>query len=99
VEFKILFTPQAVNDLKKIEAYLRKQGAADPAGYRRKLSERPLELAVLPSRGGPMRHDPNVRYLVEGRYLIIYRIVRSQRIVKVLRFWHAARDVLRLRLK
>ena len=97
MEFQVIFTPQAVNDLKKIETYLRKQGAADPAGYRRKLSERPFELATSPSRGGPMHHDPQVRYLIEGRYLIIYRILSRQRIVKVLRFWHAARDVRRLR--
>lgn len=98
MEFQVIFTPQAINDLKRIETYLRNQGTTDPAGYRRKLSERPLELATLPSRGGPLHHDSDVRYLIEGRYLIIYRILTRQRLVKVLCFWQAARDIRRLRL-
>ncbi len=98
MEFRVLFSPQAINDLKKIELYLREQGAADPAGYRRKLFNRPFELITIPWRGGPLRHDPDVRYLIEGSYLIIYRIIAREKMVKVLRYWHSARDVGRLRI-
>jgi plasmid stabilization system protein ParE len=99
VEFKIFFSPQAISDLKVVETYLSKQGANDPAGFRRRLSQRPLEPATFPSRGRRVHRDPDLRYLIEGKHLIIYPILASRPAVKVLRFWHAARDPRRLRLK
>jgi len=33
-----------------------------------------------------------VRKLIEGNYLILYRILPEQSKVRVLRFWHGAQD-------
>jgi hypothetical protein len=41
---------------------------------------------------------PSVRKLIEGNYLILYRILPEQNKVRVLRFWHAARNRARLDL-
>jgi plasmid stabilization system protein ParE len=42
--------------------------------------------------GGRLSKRPGVRKLVEGHYLILYRILPEKNTVRVLRFWHAARD-------
>jgi len=39
-----------------------------------------------------------MRKLVEGNYLIFYRIFPEQKKVRILRFWHAARDSKSLRV-
>lgn len=49
-------------------------------------------LAELPRRGGLFRDRPGVRRLVSAPYLVTYRIDETQRVVYVLRYWHAKRD-------
>lgn len=49
-------------------------------------------LAQLPRRGGQLHARPGVRRLVHESYLVTYGIDETQRVVYVLRFWHAKRD-------
>src|SRR5271165_5064085 len=50
-----------------------------------------------PYRGRSVRRRRNVRRLVHGSCLIVYRISESNRLIEILRFWHGARGVPRLR--
>lgn len=46
--------------------------------------------------GSALRSRPNVRKLVEGKYLIFYRVFSDR--VRILRFWHSARDPKKLKV-
>jgi plasmid stabilization system protein ParE len=46
--------------------------------------------------GSALRKRPKLRKLVEGNYLIIYRVLPNDQI-RVLRFWHAAQSPERLK--
>jgi plasmid stabilization system protein ParE len=43
-------------------------------------------------KGRVVRPKPGVRRLVHGTYLIYYRVEKDPPSVRVLRFWHGARD-------
>jgi len=51
-----------------------------------------LGCGLLPT----LRRRTNVRKLVTGQYLILYRIVQTAKVVEILRFWHGARGTPRL---
>jgi hypothetical protein len=40
---------------------------------------------------GLVRRRRNVRRLVHGSFLIVYRILESNRLIEILRFWHGGR--------
>ncbi len=56
-----------------------------------------LSLNTFPFRGLRLKGYAGVRFLVSGNYLIVYWI-KDRQVVQVLRFWHAARDIRRLRI-
>ena len=55
-------------------------------------------LRKFPERGGLITKRPSVRFVLVHRYLIVYRIDEHSRTVHVLRFWHGARERMRMRL-
>jgi addiction module RelE/StbE family toxin len=98
--FKIVFSPYADRDLEQIVSYVAKDNpvAADKLGQ--KLIDRALSLAVAGNvqMGSRLRNRPDVRKLIEGNYLILYRVFTERNKVRILRFWHAARNPKRLTL-
>jgi plasmid stabilization system protein ParE len=48
-------------------------------------------LADMPEMGPVLPGKGTTRFLPVGSYLIIYRPDERRRIVRILRFWHAAR--------
>ncbi len=57
-----------------------------------------LALGQAPLVGCRIKGFPTVRMTVHGRYLIIYQTDPSQKKLLILRFWHSARDLGKLRL-
>jgi plasmid stabilization system protein ParE len=43
-----------------------------------------------------LKKRPEIRRLVEGRYLILYRVFPDR--VRILRFWHTARNPRKLKV-
>jgi addiction module RelE/StbE family toxin len=98
VGFKVILTQAALNDLKEIVEYISED---DPRAAERLASDlvsRAEALSQMPRRGKAVRVRPGVRRLVRNPYLIVYRIDEAAKMVKVLRFWHGARDPKSLRL-
>jgi toxin ParE1/3/4 len=92
VDFKVVITQAALNDLEEIVDYISRE---DPRAAQRVASDllsRAESLAEMPRRGKAMRARPGVRRLVRNPYLIVYRIDEAAQAVKVLRFWHGARN-------
>ena len=55
-------------------------------------------LRKFPERGGLIAKRPGAWFVLVHRYLIVYRIDEHSRTVRVLRFWHRARERMRMRL-
>jgi toxin ParE1/3/4 len=98
--FKIIFSPYADHDLEQIVSYVAKDNPAAADKLGQKLIDRALSLAVAGNAqmGSRLRNRPDVRKLIEGNYLIFYRVFPERDKVRILRFWHAARNPKRLAL-
>ncbi len=99
--FQVVFSPLAVSDLEQIVRYIARDdpSVAERVGYR--LIQRAWSLAQphVHNSGRALHKRLGVRRLVEGNYLILYRVFAGdQNKVRVLRFWHGARDPKSLRL-
>ncbi|MHA3772355.1 type II toxin-antitoxin system RelE/ParE family toxin [Verrucomicrobiota bacterium sgz303538] len=94
MDFKVIITQAALNDLENIVDYISQD---DPRAAQRvatDLVKRAESLAEMPRRGKSVRARP----LVRNPYLIIYQVDEAAQMVKVLRFWHGAREPRSLRL-
>ena len=54
---------------------------------------------MFPYRHSSCAGQQNIRKVPYASYLIFYKVHETERIVEILRFWHATRDQRRLRLK
>jgi addiction module RelE/StbE family toxin len=92
MDYPVVYTESALNDLHEITAYI----AADNAETANRFSNRLVDLAEslgrMPRKGRPVKGWPGVRVIVLSPYLIFYRFEERTTRVAVLRFWHGARD-------
>ncbi len=93
MDYRVILSRPALRDLSEIARYIAQDNtdAAERIGL--ELVALAESLAVLPRRGGLFQARPGVRRLVRDPYLVTYRIDETQRLVYVLRFWHAKRDL------
>ena len=98
MDYKVILSPLALDDLEQICRYIAENdpGAAERVGMR--LLDQAETLCRLPYRGGSVRRRPGVKKLLVRPYLIFYRVDETQQCVQVLRFWHGAQDSRGLRL-
>lgn len=92
MDYRVILSRPALRDLGEIARYIAQDNpsAAERVGL--DLVSLAESLAVMPRRGGLFRARSGVRRLVSEPYLLTYRIDETQRVVYVLRFWHAKRD-------
>jgi len=95
---KIVFSRYADRDLEGIVRYIARDNAEAAERFGLKLIARAMTLSepATVMIGSALRHRPVVRKLVEGKYLILYRVFPDR--VRILRFWHAARNPKRLKV-
>jgi toxin ParE1/3/4 len=98
VEYEVIITRSALRDLEQIRTYIARDNAAAAEGFGQKLLNEAESLRTFPERGGFVLQRPGARFLVVHPYLIIYRIMEQSRTVKVLRYWHGARERVRMGL-
>ena len=98
--YQVVFTPYASGDLEQIVRYIARDNPDAAQRFGDKLVDRALSLseALVCQSGAWLPKRPGVRKLIEGNYLILYRILPEQNKVRVLRFWHGAQDRTRLDL-
>ena len=91
--FKIIWSPQAIADLDSLTTFIARDnpGAAEKTGWAILNKTRSLESFPLIGRVVPERRKSDVREVFHGPFRIIYRVRRKQRMVEILRVWHAAR--------
>jgi plasmid stabilization system protein ParE len=86
VDFKVLITQTALDDLEEIVNYISQNEAQAAQRVAADLLRKAESLANMPRRRKAIRARPGVRRLVRNPYLIIYRIDEPARAVMVLRF-------------
>ncbi len=97
--YQVIIGRIAQRDLVKIRDYIARENPIAAHSFTEKLVEEAKSLKVFPNRGGYLDGRPGARFTVVGQYLIIYRVVEARGEVRVLSFWHAARERRHLREK
>ncbi len=90
--FRVQVKAEAEEDLIEIWGDIAQHNPIAADNYLKLLGDNIDSLFDMPERGS-LRDDllPNVRVLVEGKYLIFYRV--NGKAVEVLRVLHGARDL------
>lgn len=90
--WKVVIGRVALRDLHRIHDFIACDDPQAAASFCRKLLDRAETLREFPDRGGHLKERPGARFSVVGSYLIIYRVDESTATVRILRFWHGARE-------
>jgi toxin ParE1/3/4 len=91
--FKVILTPQSLDDLREIVTFIAKDNPDRARTYGNELIDRALSVANFPQMGRvvPEIGNPVVREVLHGSYRVIYEIFPDQNVIYTLRFWHATR--------
>ena len=89
--WEVIFSARSRNDLEQIVKYIARDDAVAAERFGLKLVAQAESLVDAPEMGPTLPQKPNTRFFPVGSYLIIYRPEAKQRVVRILRFWHAAR--------
>ena len=91
MDWQVVFSLRSKRDLQGIVEFIARDdpGAAHRFGIT--LIDKAQSLSNAPEMGPILPQKPDTRFFPVGAYLIIYRADVQRRIVRILRFWHAAR--------
>lgn len=87
-----------MRDLEQIRTYIARDNPSAAETFGQKLLDGAESLRTFPERGGLVLQRPDFRFVVVHPYLIIYRIMEQAHTVRVLRYWHGAREQMPMRL-
>ena len=88
---KIIFAPQAIDDLDEVVRHIAKEDAETALRVGNALIDRVAILENFPRIGSPYPKRPGVRKLVSRPYIIFYRANPEAGRVDILRYWHGVR--------
>ena len=90
---KLIYSPEAVEDLVRLRAFISKWNPAAPARIAKDLVARIKNIRDFPEMGVAVQEadDPEaLRDVIFGKYIVRY--VVHARVVAVLRIWHHLED-------
>jgi plasmid stabilization system protein ParE len=93
MDYKIIFSEPAIDDLKQIVRFISQDNQEAGARFGGKLIESVRHLSKFPRLGRvvPEQNDENIREIISKPYRVFYRVKDEAKVVEVIRFWHAAR--------
>jgi plasmid stabilization system protein ParE len=95
VAYQVSIGPVAERDLISIARHIARDNSAAAEQIIAKLLKESRSLANFPNRGGHYKDRPGARFTVVGQYLVVYRVIENTKEVRILRYWHSARERLR----
>ena len=98
MEYEVVIARSALRDLEQIRAYIASDNPMAAQTFALKLLAGAESLRTFPERGGFIAERPGARFVIVSPYLGVSRIVEQSRTLRVLRFWHGARERVRMRL-
>jgi len=95
VDYRILFTQRALNDIANIAGHISQDDAEAAVRFGHALLDHVELLCRFPHMGGPTRKRSRVRKLLHSPILVYYRIHEATKLIEVLHFRHGARRSMR----
>ena len=89
--YKVIFAPQALEQLEQIVRYIAQDDPAAAERFGNYLADRAQLLGDFPELGTPYRKRRNVRRILCKPYFIYYRVRRGEQLIEIMDFWHSAR--------
>jgi len=86
MDYKVIYSPNAISDLAEVVGFVAQDDPQAALRLGKQLADDADSLARHPYRFPKFRRRANVRKLVTGQYLILYRIVQTAKVVEILRF-------------
>jgi plasmid stabilization system protein ParE len=87
---QIRWTLPATADLKNISSYIEKKSSLAIANKTCRVLYDSIQMLRAQIYLGKPGRRAGTRELIEGRYVIVYRI--QSEVIEILRIWHAAQD-------
>ena len=91
MDYRLLYTQRALNDLGEIIAHIAEDDAEAASRFGCSLLDHIDLLARFPRMGSSIRQRVRVRKLVHSPIVVYYQIDEGQRVIEVLHLRHAAR--------
>jgi plasmid stabilization system protein ParE len=91
MDWQVVFSPRSLRDLQNIVEFITGDNPLAADNVALSLFEKSELLGKSPKIGPTLPQRPNARFFPVGSYLIIYRLDEKNQVVRILRFWHAAR--------
>ena len=93
MDFKVILSPRAVQDLREIVRYISFDNSVRAESFGRELITKTRSLVSFPEMGRvvPEFDEPDIREIIHKSYRIVYRVQHEKRMIEVSRFWHGAR--------
>jgi plasmid stabilization system protein ParE len=91
VDYRVLFSQKALNDLSEIVGYVAWDDAEAASRFGDALLDHVNLLGRFPRMGNVIRKRSLVRKLVHSPVLVYYKIDEEKRIVNILHFRHGSR--------
>jgi plasmid stabilization system protein ParE len=91
VDFHVLFTQRALNDLAEIVGHIAEDDADAASRFGNSLLDHVQLLSRFPRMGSAIRKRARVRKLSHTPVLVYYRIREDKRLVEILHLRHASR--------
>ena len=91
--YKLIWSPTASEDLRHLVRFIATDSPDRAAAFGLRLIERVERLEGFPEMGRmiPERRDPCIREIIVRPYRVIYRVTHEQKLLEIVRVWHAAR--------
>ncbi len=96
--YEVAISPQAGQELEEVWSFIAQDSPDEADRFVARLVAEARSLITLPRRGRNARRRRNIWDLVFESNWIVYRINETKTRIEILRFWHSARDITRLRL-
>lgn len=93
--YELIWAPSARLDLKELAAYVAESRPVAAGRFVKQVFRLVGQLAEFPASGRivPEFDDPNIREVIRKPCRIVYRIQHQERVVEIVRIWHAARGI------
>ena len=95
MDYQVRLSHSARTDLEDIVRYISIDDREQAVLFGRRLIQYTKSLRQLPERGRvvPEFGDEHIREIIVRAYRIVYRLNHKQRLIEIIRFWHAARGI------
>ncbi len=91
MDFKILFSDEALNDLDEIVESIAGDNPDAASRVAQSIIDHVKVLQYFPRVGTIIPRRRATRRLVHTPYIVYYRIHENRRVVEILHFWHGSR--------